>query len=306
MEVVVILKVFEGNPGETLDIVVGAGGDAGVHGTLIPNKILYRRQVRCWHSLWRRTGGNGYASNGAWAAGGGGGFSAIFRNGPWGKETILVAGGGGGGGSRNGCPGGGFEGGQTADDPRNGKGGTQEEGGEGGHFPLNENWSWDGNENNIIGKDGEQWQGGDGSIFGAGGGGGFFGGGGGGSTPGIVGGGGGGSSFANDDVKHVVTLLGEGDKPGGMNRKPPTAVGIGEWDPIEGMLGRVALQMKKSLSEVEMVVSSLGHQDSISWIDANKKCITKSKDYLLHVYIFFVIKLSSVWLFETPLYTCRI
>ena len=99
---------------------------------------------------------------------------------------------------------------QTADDPRNGKGGTQEEGGEGGHFPLNENWSWDGNENNIIGKDGEQWQGGDGSIFGAGGGGGFFGGGGGGSTPGIVGGGGGGSSFANDDVKHVVTLLGKG------------------------------------------------------------------------------------------------
>ena len=66
----------------------------------------------------------------------------------------------------------------------------------------------------------------------------FLGGGGGGSTPGIVGGGGGGSSFANDDVKHVVTLLGEGDKPGGMNRKPPTAVGIGEWDPIEGHAGQ--------------------------------------------------------------------
>ena len=37
--------------------------------------------------------------------------SALFRNGPWGKETILVAGAGGGGGSRNGCPGGGFVGG---------------------------------------------------------------------------------------------------------------------------------------------------------------------------------------------------
>ena len=223
-------------PGETLDIVVGAGGDAGVHGTLIPNKNSSEAKYDVGTAYGEA--GNGYASNGAWAAGGGGGFSAIFRNGPWGKETILVAGGGGGGGSRNGCPGGGFEGGQTADDPRNGKGGTQEEGGEGGHFPLNENWSWDGNENNIIGKDGEQWQGGDGSIFGAGGGGGFFGGGGGGSTPGIVGGGGGGSSFANDDVKHVVTLLGEGDKPGGMNRKPPTAVGIGEWDPIEGHAGQ--------------------------------------------------------------------
>ena len=232
-----ILKV---TPGETLDIVVGAGGDGGVHGTLIPNKNSLAEAKYDMGIAYggEPGGGNGYASNGAWAAGAGGGFTAIFRNGPWGKETILVAGGGGGGGSRNGCPGGGFEGGQTADDPRNGKGGTQLEGGEGGHFPLNENWSWDGDENNIIGKEGGQWQGGHGSIFGAGGGGGFFGGGGGGSTPGIVGGGGGGSSYASDAIKHVVTLIGEVDQPGGMNRKPPTAVGLGEWDPIAGFAGQ--------------------------------------------------------------------
>ena len=48
------------------------------------------------------------------------------------------------------------------------------EGGEGGHFPLNENWSWDGDESKVIGEDGSNWQGGHGSIFGAGGGGGFM------------------------------------------------------------------------------------------------------------------------------------
>ena len=232
--------ILEVTPGETLDIVVGEGGGMGVHGVLIPDK---NRLAEAKYDMGiayggQPGGGNGYASNTAWAAGGGGGFTSVFRNGPWGKETIFVAGGGGGGGSRNGCPGGGFEGGGTADDPRNGQGGTQSEGGEGGHFPLNENWSWDGDESKVVGEDGKNWQGGNGSIFGAGGGGGFYGGGGGGSTPGIVGGGGGGSSFAADAVKHACTLMGQGYLPGGIDRKPPTAIGLGEWDPVEGHCGQ--------------------------------------------------------------------
>ena len=70
-----------------------------------------------------------------------------------------------------------------------------------------------------------------------GGGGGFYGGGGGGSTPGIVGGGGGGSSFASDAIIGASTNSGHKFMPGGLDRKPTPAIGLGEWDEKEGVAG---------------------------------------------------------------------
>ena len=231
--------ILEVTPGETIEVVVGEGGHPGEHGKLLTDEMSLEQAAYdegvCEGG--QPGGGRGRSNNQAWAAGGGGGFSAVFRNGPWGKETILVAGGGGGGGSRNGCPGGGFVGGYTPDDPRNGGPGTQESGGEGGRPPFGEDWCWEGSEDLIVGRVGTQWQGGDSGQFGGGGGGGFFGGGGGGSTPGIVGGGGGGSSFASDAIIGASTNTGHKFMPGGLDRNPTKAIGLGEWDEKDGVAG---------------------------------------------------------------------
>lgn len=231
--------ILEVTPGETLEVIVGEGGKKGVHGQLLTDELSLEQAAYSEGKSFGGTpgGGRGRANNQAWAAGGGGGFSAVFRNGPWGKETILVAGAGGGGGSRNGCPGGGFIGGYTADDPRNGGPGTQESGGEGGRPPFGEDWLWEGSEDLIVGQPGKQWQGGDSGQFGGGGGGGFYGGGGGGSTPGIVGGGGGGSSFASECIIGCQTNAGNKFNVGGLDRNPNSAVGLGEWDEKVGLAG---------------------------------------------------------------------
>ena len=235
--------ILEVTPGESLEIIVGEGGRPGVHGKLMTdeNALEQAAYTEGMSQGGVPGGGCGRANNAAWAAGSGGGFSAVFRNGPWGKETILVAGGGGGGGSRNGCPGGGFVGGYTPDDPRNGGPGTQDSGGDGGRPPFGESWTWEGSEELIVGKPGIQWQGGDSGQFGGGGGGGFYGGGGGGSTPGIVGGGGGGSSFASEAIIGASTNSGTKFNPGGLDRNPTRAVGMGEWDEKPGLAGEGGL-----------------------------------------------------------------
>ena len=101
----------------------------------------------------------------------------------------------------------------------------------------------------IVGKPGKQWQGGDSGQFGGGGGGGFFGGGGGGSTPGIVGGGGGGSSFASDAIIGASTNTGHKFTPGGMDRKPTRAIGLGEWDEKEGFAGEGGLANEETVEQ---------------------------------------------------------
>eukprot|EP00948_MAST-09A_sp_MAST-9A-sp1_P001218 g1218.t1 len=231
VEAVLIVK-----PQSLLKIIVGAGGGAGVKGKMVNDAKSVLKEAVYESGVGEGGhpgGGTGYGANEVFAAGGGGGFSSVSVEGPFGPETLVVAGGGGGGGSRPGMPGGGLIGGQN-DDPRNGKGGTPTEGGIPGHPPEGEmlkDLGYDG-----TGKKGSQWQGGDGGHFGGGGGGGFFGGGGGGSTPGIVGGGGGGSSFCVENAENIVHLLGVESLPGGLDRSPPTAVGIGEWDEVPGGL----------------------------------------------------------------------
>jgi hypothetical protein len=230
--------IIEVKPGEKLEIVVASGGAAGIRGTMVTDLTEMREAVYNPGIApgGEPGGGNGTGGNKAWAAGGGGGYSAVFRNGPWGKETLMVAGGGGGGGSRPGLPGGGLTGGQNLNDPRNGAGGTQVRGGAGGRPSEGESM---GNlpKEQIQGTDGKQWMGGHGCKFGGGGGGGVFGGGGGGSTPGIAGAGGGGSSFACDNADSFLTLPGNKMEPGGNDRDCPLAVGVGDWDLVGGMVG---------------------------------------------------------------------
>lgn len=87
-------------------------------------------------------------------------------------------------------------------------------------------------------QNGGSQQGGNGAKFGGGGGGGLFGGGGGGNTPGLVGGGGGGSSWVMSRPEYRPVIIGgDGRLPGGMDRDPPPAVGIGEWDTKGGPAG---------------------------------------------------------------------
>ena len=158
----------------------------------------------------------------------------ISRNGKGGRQVLFVAGGGGGGGARDGQPGSGMDGELpgTRVDKRNGRAGTQTEGGQAG----------DSGEAALCAfpsKPGSQWQGGAGAQFGGGGGAGVFGGGGGGTSPGIAGGGGGGSSFADTTVcKDVVILQGDCNFPGGMKHGPPKACGVGEWDYVGGCAGQ--------------------------------------------------------------------
>lgn len=150
-------------PGETLTIVVGAGG-LGVGATNV-------------------YGGGGKGTNvGAGTAGTGGGRSAIRRS-----TNDIVTAGGGGGGSWNTTQGGSATFSGTANNGSEtnpgGKGGSQAAGGAAGT----------GSTFNTAATAGSQYQGGNSSGFGGGGGGGYYGGGG--ASSDIGAGGGGGSSF---------------------------------------------------------------------------------------------------------------
>ena len=226
-------------PDEALEIVVGAGGSAGVYGgtvQLVHEDDPAATEVEEVCGVARGGhpgGGNGHGGNECWAAGGGGGYSMVQRFTKTGPVPVFVAGGGGGGGARDGCPGGGLDGelpGMRVD-KRNGRMGTQERGGAAGD-------SGEAALCTFPSKPGAQWQGGNGAQFGGGGGGGLFGGGGGGTSPGIAGGGGGGSSYVDVTAcKDFVVLQGVGNFPGGTKHQPPKACGIGEWDYTGGFSG---------------------------------------------------------------------
>ena len=229
-------------PGETLDIVVGAPGAAGVYGSTIelvaeddPNDVHIEELCGVARGGWPG-GGDGHGGNDVWAAGGGGGYSMVQRRGneEHGGGPLVVAGGGGGGGSREGVGGGAFEGeyAGTRVDKRNGRVGSHVAGGLGGD-------SGDSALCAFPSEDGWLWQGGAGAQYGGGGGGGFFGGGGGGTSPGITGGGGGGGSYVKREaVRDVTVVCGEArGAPGGLDRGPPRAVGIAEWDFVGGVCG---------------------------------------------------------------------
>jgi hypothetical protein len=103
--------------GEKLYVVVGSGGQGGVHGKLVKDEeaeVLQMIDEYGEAAGGAPGGGSGFGGNKSWAAGGGGGFSSLTRRGPMGKELVLVAAGGGGGGSRDGVPGGDFFGAPTA------------------------------------------------------------------------------------------------------------------------------------------------------------------------------------------------
>jgi len=232
-----LLNVF---PGETLEIVVGAGGSKGQYGGTVQlvredDPTRFETEEVCGVAKGGQPGGgDGHGGNECWACGGGGGYTMISRNGKGGRQVLFVAGGGGGGGARDGQPGSGMDGELpgTRVDKRNGRAGTQTEGGQAG----------DSGEAALCAfpsKPGSRWQGGAGAQFGGGGGAGVFGGGGGGTSPGIAGGGGGGSSFADTTVcKDVVILQGDCNFPGGMKHGPPKACGVGEWDYVGGCAGQ--------------------------------------------------------------------
>jgi len=226
-------------PDEALEIVVGAGGSAGVYGGTVQlvhedDPAATEVEEVCGVSRGGHPGGgNGHGGNECWAAGGGGGYSMVQRFTKTGPVPVFVAGGGGGGGARDGCPGGGLDGelpGMRVD-KRNGRMGTQDRGGAAGD-------SGEAALCTFPSKPGAQWQGGNGAQFGGGGGGGLFGGGGGGTSPGIAGGGGGGSSYVDVTAcKDFVVLQGVGNFPGGTKHQPPKACGIGEWDYTGGFSG---------------------------------------------------------------------
>lgn len=116
-------------------------------------------------------GGDGYGGGGSWASGAGGGYSILSKRTPEGNQALLVAAGGGGGSSLDGLPGSGMDGSLpgTKLDPINGASATCDGPGKCGWCGTILNSKW-------PASDGAQWQGGNGSEFGAGGGGGYFGG----------------------------------------------------------------------------------------------------------------------------------
>ncbi|OWZ09701.1 hypothetical protein PHMEG_00017558 [Phytophthora megakarya] len=246
-----ICQVF---PGETLYLSIGSGGSGGKFARMteirdeerhvtegekvkkVPGSVLVTTRIS-------KTpggipgGGLGCSGNKESACGGGGGFTSIYRQGPYGIEYIIVAAGGGGGGT---CRNGG--GGNTCktrkpregDDARCGRPGGSDVGGSAGacdeYNPICK----------FVGTNGISMQGGDGAEFGGGGGGGLFGGGGGGFSPGVAGGGGGGSSYVNAkllDVKSVHVEEGGVIKPGGMDENPPQSVRGAYWDLVDGVAG---------------------------------------------------------------------
>lgn len=64
-----------------------------------------------------------------------------------------------------------------------------------------------------------------------------------------MGGGGGGSSFAAEFCHSVVTINGRGRLPGGTGKVggAPQAVGVGEWDEVDGTVGEVSATRAKAI-----------------------------------------------------------
>ena len=235
-------------PHEELTIHVGAGGEAGSPGVPVEGSA---DAFTCGVAKGGHPGGgDGRSMNNVFACGGGGGFSAVYRQGPFGHELLLLAGGGGGAGSRPGQPGGALH---PSSEPKPATA-FQWEGGDGGPDV--------GGEGGIGGaSNGSNLQGGQGADYGGGGGGGWFGGGGGGFTPGIAGGGGGGSSFVGDDkagAKWLKVESGTSRVPGGMEADIPAAVGLGDWDVVGGPVGLGGLCEEERTGDGGVGVKLLG------------------------------------------------
>lgn len=165
------------NPHDVLEIVVGAPGQAGVHGTEIEALETTQKLEGAVVAPGERSfdvidasygtalggmpgGGEGYGGGGNWAAGGGGGYSMVAKRHAGGNMALVVAGGGGGGSSNNGIPGGGMTGPLPGKriDVRNGQLGTVEAGGAAGDSGSIHNSLW-------PATDGAAWTGGNGMYF---------------------------------------------------------------------------------------------------------------------------------------------
>ena len=234
-------------PLDVLEIVVGAGGGAGVRGHAVDP--VFEERAGAGGNATREVvvvdaahgtalggvpgGGDGYGTGEKWASGGGGGYSMLARKSASGNQALLVAGGGGGGGTLDGLPGCGMNGPLpgTRIDKRNGGSGCVDRGGELGDSGNIYFSAW-------PAASGTLWLGGHGCQFGGGGGGGYQGGGGGGTTPGVGGAGGGGCSFVYTAIAiDYVVIEGKGRMPGGLSHDIPHAVGVGEWDKLDGFAG---------------------------------------------------------------------
>lgn len=226
---------------ETLRLTIGSGGGGGKPGTLVESEDQTTElmvNVIGTSRPGEPGGGVGHSGNREWACGAGGGMTTLSRSTAFGPEVILIAGGGGGGGCRDGLAGSGLEGVNIPEDltdARNGGTATTTEGGTPGQ---NLKYS----DCTLEATAGELYQGGNGATFGGGGGGGYYGGGGGGCSPGIVGSGGGGSSYVNEALfkEKPITMAGTGRTPGGIDRQPPSAAGVAEWDTLPGVSGEGA------------------------------------------------------------------
>ena len=170
--------------------------------------------------------GEPHPSSGNYAAGVGGGYSAIFRSATKSQANTVVMAGGGGGGGYNGAGGaGGYPSGVAGGGPSGGGGGTQSAGGSGG------------SGGGGSGQSGSALTGGysvKGPLGapGGGGGGGYYGGGGGGSSVADTGGGGGGgSNYQNPPYLTSVTQYsGSGTTAGNASDPDRGTAGNGQPD----------------------------------------------------------------------------
>lgn len=251
-------------PGRVTDAELAArGARRGRGGVIVQAPTLVRRvSVGCATGGYPG-GGTGVSSGSRFAAGGGGGFSAVALlpsamlpdeappagfSAPWpgadagGEEPqlLLLAAGGGGGGTRHGMPGAAVSGG-TPD----GAASAHENGDHDGLLEVTGGTAAP--QGPGVGRgdgasSGAPFHGGTAASFGGGGGGGYFGGGSGGYLPGVVGGGGGGASYAAERgvlLEHdsIVMESGSGRRPGGLAADPPQARGAGVWDIVGGLVG---------------------------------------------------------------------
>ncbi len=162
------------SPHDVLEIVVGSGGQAGVHGTEIEALETTEKIDGAAVDPAARSfdvidasfgtalggspgGGEGYGGGGNWAAGGGGGYSMVAKRHAGSSTPLVVAAGGGGGSSNPGIPGGGMDGPLpgTFVDIRNGGLGTASAGGAAGDSGSIHNSQW-------PATPGGAWQGGNG------------------------------------------------------------------------------------------------------------------------------------------------
>lgn len=249
-------------PGETLYFSIGSGGKGGKHARMAPcedeangdppeleQQLNSKKKPPQFHIETYigvadggfPGGGNGHSGNKECACGGGGGFTSVYREGPYGIEYLIIAAGGGGGGtSRHGLGGGDCKARQLkdGDELRCGRMGDASVGGESGECDASNPVC------RFVGTSGSSLQGGHAAEYGGGGGGGLFGGGGGGFAPGIVGGGGGGSSFLNPVLLEPEAKSGCCVEPGtaihagGLDRNPPKAVRDAYWDVVDALVGQ--------------------------------------------------------------------